>query len=133
MGPLLRWIARVAAYAWASPNTLVGVLLGLLSLQRPRRAGGVLVFDRTPRGFLRAFALTGYRAITLGHVVLCTRRLEGRLLAHELGHVRQYEVLGPLFLPVYLLLFGLRGYRRHPLERAADRAARRAGRPGAPA
>ncbi len=49
--------------------------------------------------------------------------MQGELLAHELHHVRQYRALGPLFLPVYGLLFLRYGYRRHPMELAAVRAA----------
>lgn len=41
-----------------------------------------------------------------------------RLGDHERAHVYQYMVLGPLFLPVYLLCGGI--HVRNPLERAAD-------------
>ncbi len=58
-------------------------------------------------------------AITYGHVVLSNRRLEGRLLIHELHHVRQYERLGPLYIPLYLLIYLFTGYRSHPFEEAA--------------
>lgn len=40
---------------------------------------------------------------------------------HERAHVYQYMVLGPLFLPVYLVCGGINA--RNPLERAADRYA----------
>ncbi|MEX0705789.1 MAG: hypothetical protein WD041_04155, partial [Nitriliruptoraceae bacterium] len=48
------------------------------------------------------------------------------LLAHEAVHVRQFERLGPLMVPVYLWLAARHGYRDHPLERAARLGARRA-------
>jgi len=47
----------------------------------------------------------------------------GRLLAHERHHIRQYTRWGPFFIPVYLVLAIGFGYRRHPMERAARRAA----------
>lgn len=119
---------------WTSPNTLLGLLLGALSFQRPRLDEGVVVFDRGARGFLRLFdKLSRYSAITFGHVVLSVRELEGRLRRHERHHVTQYEILGPLFLPTYVWLFLVRGYRSHPFEMEAEEAARRAGPPGAPA
>jgi len=42
---------------------------------------------------------------------------------HERHHIRQYMAWGPFFIPVYLLLAIPFGYRRHPMERAARRAA----------
>lgn len=41
-----------------------------------------------------------------------------RLGDHERAHVYQYMLLGPLFLPVYVLCGGI--HVRNPLERAAD-------------
>src|SRR3546814_19486675 len=43
------------------------------------------------------------------------------LADHERAHVYQYMVLGPLFLPLYLLCGGIRAPNR--FERAADRYA----------
>ncbi|HEX2030445.1 MAG TPA: hypothetical protein VHL78_03455 [Actinomycetota bacterium] len=123
-------LLRAVAYLWALPNTLLGLLVGLLSFQCPRRAGGLLVFDGPPRGSLWVIRLFRRSAVTLGHVVLSNRPLEGALLAHERHHVWQYERLGPLYLPVYLLVWVFTGYRRHPFELAATLAeapARRAG------
>lgn len=115
---------RALGYVWALPNTLLGLLLGLLSFQRPRFDRGVVVFDRAHRGFLWAFGRTRWRAITLGHVVLATGRLEGRLRDHELTHVRQHARLGPLFLPSYLALHVFTGYKKNPFETAAKRSER---------
>ena len=78
-------------------------------------------------------------ALTLGNVILYTGQdLDSNCLTyehragkredpfivlskHERAHVYQYMVLGPLFLPLYLLCGGV-SYR-NPLERAADRYA----------
>ena len=110
-------------FIWTLPNTLLGLLAGLLTFQRPRVAHGLLLFDRTPRG-LTAFLRSIHReAMTLGYVVVSASPVEGRLLAHEREHVRQYRAWGPLFIPVYLGSAIVYGYRRHPMERAAERAA----------
>jgi len=119
----MRTVLRALTYLWTAPNTVLGLVLGALSFQRPRLDAGVVVFDRGPRGFLRLFSRTGHRAITFGHVVLSSIPLAGAHREHERAHVSQYEVLGPFFLPVYLVLWVVRGYRRHPLERAAVRRA----------
>jgi hypothetical protein len=69
-----------------------------------------------------------HRAMTLGHVVLCIDVADDTLLRHELVHVRQYEKLGPLFVPAYLaasLLAVLRGgnaYSDNAFEVEARRA-----------
>jgi hypothetical protein len=91
-----------------------------------------------------ALVFTGYPwgpggAITFGNVILATgkdldvmcltyahrARLcvqpAMRLGDHERAHVLQYMVLGPFFLPLYLVLGGVSV--RNPLERAADRYA----------
>jgi hypothetical protein len=127
MHPLLRGFG----YVWASPNTLLGLLFGALSFQAPRPAHGILVFDGPARGFLWGLRVFNRAAITYGHVVLANRPLEGTLLAHELHHVWQYERLGPLYIPIYVVVWLFTGYRRHPFEMAARYAegATPAGRP----
>lgn len=115
----MRATRRAVEVLWTLPNTLIGLVLGLLSFQRPRLEPGAIVFDRAARGFLWAFGITGYRAITYGHVILSRVPLDGGLLRHELHHVAQYEVLGPLYLPTYVAIWLVRGYRRHPFEEEA--------------
>ena len=110
-------------FVWTSPNTLIGLVLGLCTFQRPRVADGAIIFDRAPRG-LTAVMLRAHRvAMTVGFVILSARPVTGRLLAHEQHHIRQYEAWGPLFIPVYLVLAIGYGYRRHPMEIRAQRAA----------
>ena len=115
-------LLRAVVYLWASPNTVLGILFGLLAFQRPRLVRGVLLFDGPPRGFTAGLRLFRRAAVTFGHVVLGNRPVEGRLLAHERHHVWQYERLGPLYLPIYLLVWVFTGYRRHPFELAAKLA-----------
>jgi hypothetical protein len=110
-------------FIWTSPNTLLGLLAGLLTFQRPSVRAGLVLFDRAPRGLTWLMLRADRVAMTIGFVVVSARRVEGHLLAHERHHVRQYCVWGPLFIPVYLLLAIPYGYRRHPMELAAQRAA----------
>jgi hypothetical protein len=118
-------------FAWTLPNTLIGVVLGLLTFQMPRVRHGLLLFDRHPRGLTRLMPRLGRSAMTVGFVVLSAKPLEGRLLAHERQHVLQYMAWGPLFIPIYFALALAFGYRRHPMELAAVRAADEAERAGA--
>ncbi|MGH2723562.1 MAG: hypothetical protein ACRDI0_04710 [Actinomycetota bacterium] len=117
-------LGRSLGYLWALPNTLLGLVLGVLAFQMPRVTHGVLVFDGPSWGTLPLIRLFRRTAVTLGHVVLSNRPLEGTLLAHELHHVWQSERLGPLYLPAYLVVWVFRGYRRHPFERSATAAER---------
>lgn len=122
---------------WTSPNTLLGLLLGVSGMARgarPRFSARelALVFQHWPWG--------PGGALTLGNIILhtgdsvdskCTTYAhraglcvepEIVLADHERAHVYQYMLLGPLFLPLYGLCGGI-GVR-NPFERAADRYAR---------
>jgi hypothetical protein len=116
-------VLNALGFLWTLPNTLLGLILGLLTFQRPRWIPGAIVFDRASRGTSAVLRLMHRTAMTVGLVIVANRRVEGTLLAHEQHHIRQYRVLGPLFIPVYLILAIPFGYRRHPFERAAVRAA----------
>jgi hypothetical protein len=132
--PLLH-SAIALGMCWTLPNTLLGVLAGCVGF----------MFGARMRLQRRELALVvrgwpwGGGALTLGNVIVHTgERLDtacftyahraGRgaeppvLLAdHERAHVYQYLLLGPLFLPLYLLCGGISA--RNPFERAADRYA----------
>lgn len=137
MRGVLLGLARVAGMLWTLPNTVLGVL-----------AGGIgIAFGAHAHLYARDLAIVFHRwpwgpggALTLGNVILHTgdsldapcvtyahRAGHGDeapiLLAdHERAHVFQYMVLGPLFLPLYLLCGGISV--RNRFERAADRYAR---------
>ena len=117
---------EVLGFAWTVPNTILGLLLGACTFQLPRLHGGAIVFDRAPRGLSLAMSSLNRAAMTVGFVIVSAVPVEGRLLAHERKHIRQYMAWGPFFIPVYLLLAVPYGYRRHPMERGARR---RAGEP----
>jgi len=127
---------RVLGILWTLPNSLIGLI-----------GGGVgLLFGASAQFSRRDFALVFHRwpwgpggAITFGNTILHTGdTLDSECLTyehragrcehprikigdHERAHVYQYMVLGPLFLPLYLLCGGVSV--RNPFERAADRYA----------
>ena len=128
-----RFVLLILGFVWALPITLLGALAGLLLVPfgaRPKLEGPALVFHHVPLG--------PGGALTLGNVILNTggtldcdaltyhcaahggdERVS--LAAHERAHVYQYLVLGPLFLPLYLVSGGISV--RNRFERAADRYA----------
>ncbi len=128
-------IARALRYAWAAPNTLLGLLLLPLAATGGggvRRVAGVVeIHGRSIAWLLQCLTPRcggGGAALTLGHVVVGRDRecLE-RTRAHERVHVRQYERWGPFFLPAYLLsslvalLLGRDPYLDNRFEREAFR------------
>lgn len=136
MRPWLRKSLFAAGVIWTAPNSAIGALLGLAGLLRGGRVQlsrreGALVFSHWPWG--------PGGAITFGNTIVHTgaslelpchtyahragRCVEPqvRLGDHERAHVLQYMVLGPLFLPVYLLCGAVSVCNR--FERAADRYA----------
>jgi hypothetical protein len=127
----MRSLLRIAGVLWASPYTLVGLLIGIVGLCTGGRArirgraiefyGGAVqrLLKRLPGG---PFVV----AMTLGHSILGQTGASLDLSRdHELVHVRQYEVWGPLFGPAYLLcglITWIRGknvWRDNPFERQA--------------
>ena len=104
----LRLLTRPLAYAWALPNTLVGLALVPVVLATGGRVrverGAVELHGGFARFFLRKCLMVNAAALTLGHVILgqdldCLDRARD----HEHVHIRQYERWGPLFLPAYFL------------------------------
>ena len=101
---------------WALPNTLIGLGFALLSAAVPRWREGMLIAEST-RGLAYLFLTRrGFGAITFGRVMISAAPITRELLVHESHHVRQYEVLGPFFIPVYLVLQARYGYAKNPLE-----------------
>jgi hypothetical protein len=125
-------VGQVLRYAWASPCTLVGLLLAILaglSGAHWRAVAGTLEVAMLPRRPPGSPWWLPFRAITLGHVILGTHPAElARLRVHEQAHVRQYETWGPLFLLAYPAdslwqwLRGRRPYADNRFEVAARQA-----------
>src|SRR5690349_17375071 len=102
----MRFVFRLARYAWASPCTLVGLCLAtpaFLIGATARVVDGVIEVALNPHktpGVVRR-SLT-FAAITFGHMVLGISQPElDRLRTHEQAHVRQYERWGILFFAAY--------------------------------
>ena len=119
-------LPRLAAYVWASPSTLGGLLMGLLCGVVPRVRDGVLLFAPVSGPVAWLMRRAGIAATTFGHVVIARREPSEKLMAHELAHTRQAELFGPFMAPLYWYLLVRYGYTRHPMERAARAAARKA-------
>jgi hypothetical protein len=111
---------------WTLPYTLLGVAIGLPAIGLGSKIGfgnNAIRFERFP---------FGCGALTLGNCVIYARGTtstdtvvgmygDPRCLCvgrHEQAHTYQYQLLGPLFLPVYFLAGGISA--RNPLERAAN-------------
>jgi len=122
----MRVTVELVGHVWASPWTLAGVLLAQLTGCRRRRAEGILLFDgERSRVWAWWSRRWGMAAITIGVLTICVGEPSPALLGHERRHQRQAMVLGPLYVPAYLvlcalgLLPGRHWYRDHPLERDA--------------
>ena len=121
---------RIAAYAWAAPNTLLGLFAGLVVLAfggQVRVVRGVLEFSGGGlSNWMSSLPRVSFCAITFGHVILGVSPADLDVVRqHEHAHVAQYEAWGPLFLPAYAassiwqLLCGRRAYRDNFFERQA--------------
>ena len=92
-------MGRLARIAWASPTSLLGLVLLPFFRNRWYTRGVILAEGASwPRRLGWK-----YRAITFGHVVLAIEELDEKTMVHELEHVRQYEKVGPLYPILYLL------------------------------
>ena len=104
----------------------MGIGFALLSAAVPKPRDGVLV-AQSQRGLAYWFLTRrGFGAITFGRVVVSAIDVTPHLLVHETHHSRQYEVLGPFFVPIYLLLHATTGYGANPLELEAEACAQHA-------
>ncbi len=124
-------LPRLLGIIWASPYTVVGLLIGAVGLctgGRARIRGKVIEFYGGGVKWLIARLPSGQFtiAMTLGHTILGqTDAALDISRAHELVHVRQYERWGPFMGPAYLTcsrvlwLMGRRPYRDNPFERQA--------------
>jgi hypothetical protein len=125
---------RLLCYLWAAPNTGIGLILSGLSHcsggQVCLRAGIVECYGGLAN-YLLTSRLIDAHALTLGHSIFA-RDIEclEACRDHELAHVRQYEILGPLFIPAYFgasiwaWMQGRHYYYDNWFERDADRRCR---------
>lgn len=99
---------RLVRYMWASPTTVVGLVVATLACYRGRIdlvAGAVEAHGPLLDWALRRLIPLhgGAEAMTLGHVVVGrSARVLAVTRAHERVHVEQYERWGPIFIPAYV-------------------------------
>ena len=104
---MLQAFLKLLKIVWASPNSSLGLVAGLLGVpfgtRMQFREGCVDFFGGLVTGFLKRVPPGGNTAaMTLGHVILGQSPTDlCRCRAHEQVHVRQYEHWGPFFLPAY--------------------------------
>ena len=117
-------MTAVLLRVWAGPWSLVGLILALF-FRRRRIFRGVVLAEGAD--WPRRLGWR-YRAITFGHVILVVDEADERIMAHEFVHVHQYEIWGPLMVPVYGVVAawtvarGKHFYRDNPFEVAARAA-----------
>jgi hypothetical protein len=96
---------RAVRFAWTLPTNVLGHIAGILV----SGSLGAAVGGNRACGRLYVIRMPGLRwigGITLGHAILLSPKLvagsRGRIvLAHELAHTRQHDVLGPFYLPLH--------------------------------
>ena len=130
-------LPRLAKLLWASPYSLVGIVLAAVLLLlggKAKRMQGTLevTFRRRHLHCGNLAKSLPFRGITFGHVVIAVTEEElDRLRAHERVHVRQYERWGIFFFPAYAasslwqLLRGRRVYWDNYFEVQARRESSR--------
>jgi hypothetical protein len=125
---MIRRLFQLLGYVWATPTVLGALVFFLLpfwatgQLRPLRWHEGVWEWTIRPRSWLwRRYTVPGWRATTLGWCVFYSPGAEHDLAVaiHERRHVWQALWLGPLFFPIYGLVFLITGYHNHPLERDA--------------
>ncbi len=124
--PDTRRVVKALVYLWTLPTSALAlpliVINALTGGSTHLHQGVVEVHGRWVRKFLNLGPFEA-AALTLGHVVLNQDDMARRLYRqHELVHVRQAELWGPLFVPMYLALAWRtwrrtgHGYWDHPWE-----------------
>ncbi|RJF99586.1 hypothetical protein D3871_14405 [Noviherbaspirillum saxi] len=135
----LAWAGTLFGIAWASPLTAAGLLLALpIVVSRGHvqlvRGHTVALLVRGPLAdfMLRRHPFGVMNAMAIGHVVIASDEgLSSRVLIHELTHVRQAALWGPLFPFAYLAssawaaLRGKDAYWHNRFEVAARRSEKR--------
>ena len=120
------WLQQLLCWLWASPASVIGMIVGTVGLctgAKAKRVGPTLEFWGGTVSSLLESRFIHARGMTLGHVILgvSDTTLE-TIRPHEWVHVRQYERWGPMFLPAYLLssavlwLSGRNPYWENPFE-----------------
>ncbi len=126
-------VADILGKLWASPCTLLGLLWGGLGYLLSKLHGGrpQLCFGNNAVQFIGNAGVFARSALVMGNVIIYGRNAYPgqcgvygdacvQLGRHEQAHTFQYQVLGVLFIPVYLIA-ATRGVDHNPFEIAAQR------------
>lgn len=113
---------------WPLPNTIIGLLVALTTWSKPVPDNHFPAIVFVWRGWLKWYMERhNYTGITFGHVVF-VRDYKTPVICHELVHVYQNQIFGPLFFPLYGLFSlvawlwpGWHYYRDNLFERWAYR------------
>ncbi len=121
-------IFKLLRIIWTSPNTIIGLTLGLTGLffggKIAVRRGCVEFHGGLVKWLLRTtYTGAGTMAMTLGHTIIGQSQVSLDISRdHEHVHVRQYERWGPFFVPAYFVWSfvmwwrGKNPYRDNPFE-----------------
>lgn len=123
------YAVRFLLALWLLPLTLLALPAYAIML-----ALGLLCFDGMAAPWCIRFKVIernawwkrrwwGWAGLALPHAILLTDRASAEHEAHELRHVDQWLLLGPLFPLVYGVLLLWYGYLNHPFEKDAKAAA----------
>lgn len=130
-----KWEYFLPGYIWSLPNTLFALVVAVVFYRATnwRWSNGCIEAIGGDRMWGKPAAQC------VGNVIVYSSekwRDNGPIRAHERVHAWQAMLLGPLFLPVYFILWGVllikhgshrAAYDKHPMERQAYRLMRNAG------
>lgn len=129
MGDVLRWLGCLWVLPVAIPIWLLYVLpfwtLGWYERERPsltRFAARFRVSLAAPAWLIRLWE--GWAGHAMPFAIIVRRGAPLATVRHERRHIDQWLLLGPLFVPVYLVRLVAVGYRDNELEADARRAER---------
>lgn len=81
-------------YLWQLPQNLLGALYRNLLAYKEK----VYIVNNTEDFTLYAKDTPG--SVTLGRHIFISSRADSDTIKHEIGHVKQSQILGPLYLPL---------------------------------
>lgn len=127
MSTILKYLLSIVGYVWGSFWSIIALVLWFLPMwaagqMRPLRwsADGVWDWVIIPGSrWAGYYSVRGnWIATTFGHIIMWSSGHQDNLVyrSHELRHVWQYSVLGPLFMPAYLVCQAIWGYWMNPFE-----------------
>jgi hypothetical protein len=127
----MKAVLRLLGYAWSSPYGAIGLLAGWLFWALgwvelgDWRGGALELVCKGPFANWMARDRNGrqWSGFTLGWTIFYWSSPNEVLRRHERRHVDQALVFGAFYPLVYAALLIVRGYRSHPMEMDARRAA----------